>query len=186
MRETPDRILEAAERSMNRFGLAVSMSDVAADAGLSRGSLYRYFGDRDGLVRAVLDRTADRFVAAATERMARRRTLSGEFAEVARFVADTSRRVAPRGARRDTPLALVVVRNSSWLAERWMVLWAGRLDEAVDRGEVRADIDRHAAAEWLTRVLLSFAVAPQVAVDPHDHRALRRFVDRGLLRGLAA
>ena len=177
---------------MNRFGLAVSMSDVAADAGMSRGSLYRYFGDRDALVRAVLERAADRVVADAVERMGRRRSLSGQFAEAVTFVAETARRLGGEGrgrrvaARRDTPLAQVVVRSPTWLAERWMAVWEERLEEAAARGEVRADIDRRAAAEWLTRVLLSFAVAPQVAVDPADHRALRRFVDRGLLRGLAA
>ena len=50
---------------MARYGLRVSMRDVAAEAGLSRGSVYRYFRDRDALVDAVLERTADRFVAAA-------------------------------------------------------------------------------------------------------------------------
>jgi AcrR family transcriptional regulator len=192
MRETPDRILEAAERCMNRHGFAVSMGDVASEAGLSRGSVYRHFGDRDALAAAVLARTADRFLAAAAAQVDRRRTLSGQFAEAISLVALRARDLRVEGdgsrgsARRDTPLALVLVRGTSSMAERWMEFWAQRLDAAKARGEVRADLDGRLAAEWLARMLLSFAVAPEVEVDPDDHRAVRRFVDHHLLQGLAA
>ena len=67
MRETPDRILDAAERCMNRYGLGVSMRDVATEAGLSRGSLYRYFGDRETLVEATYRNETARLCAAAPE-----------------------------------------------------------------------------------------------------------------------
>jgi len=176
---------------MNRYGLAVSMGDVASEAGLSRGSVYRHFGDREVLVRAVLDRAADRFVALAAEQIDRRRTLSGQFAEAISFVAASARRVDAAGTRRSgtrrtTPLAHVLVRDATLTTERWMAFWAERLDAARDRGEVRADVDRRGAAEWLTRVLLSFAAVPEIEVDPDDHRAVRRFVDSHLLQGLAA
>lgn len=177
---------------MNRYGSAVSMGDVASEAGLSRGSVYRHFGDRDALVTAVLARTADRFLASAAARVDRRRTLSGQFAEAITLVANRARDVdaesggAPASARRDTPLALVLVRDTSSMAPRWMEFWAQRLDAAKARGEVRADLDGRVAAEWLARMLLSFAVAPEVEVDPDDHRAVRRFVDHHLLQGLAA
>jgi AcrR family transcriptional regulator len=191
MSDTADLILEAAERCMNRYGIAVSMGDVASEAGLSRGSLYRHFGQRDGLVRAVLARTADRFIAGAAERIDRRRTLSAQFAEAIAVVATSAQRLEREGGTRrrsvrDTPLALVLVPNTDLLTQRWMRFWGDRLGPARERGEVRRDIDRRGAAEWLTRALLSFAVAPRIEVDPSDHRAVRRFVDRNLLRGLAA
>lgn len=176
---------------MTRFGVAVSMSDVASEAGVSRGSLYRHFGDREHLVRAVLARTADRFVASAAVRVDRRRTLSAQFAEAVAYVTVTVQRLerdrgAGRRSVRSSPLAIVVVEHADWAAERWMAFWEARLGPACERGEVRADVDRRGAAEWLTRALLSFAVAPEIEVDPADHRAMRRFVDRNLLRGLAA
>lgn len=50
------RILEAAERLFTDRGVAaVSMDDVAAAAGVGKGTLYRRFGDRAGLGIAVLD-----------------------------------------------------------------------------------------------------------------------------------
>ena len=65
-RGTEERILDAAERCMGRLGLGrVSMTDVAAQAGVSRGSVYLHFGDRASLVDAVLARVATRFVASS-------------------------------------------------------------------------------------------------------------------------
>ena len=50
------RILEAAERLFKDRGVTgVSMDDVAAEAGVGKGTLYRRFGDRAGLGIAVLD-----------------------------------------------------------------------------------------------------------------------------------
>ncbi len=50
------KILEAAERLFAEHGTdAVSMDAVADAAGVGKGTLYRRFGDRSGLARAILD-----------------------------------------------------------------------------------------------------------------------------------
>ncbi len=56
-----DRLLEAATRVIAERGYAgLSTNRVAAEAGVSVGSLYRYFGDKDDLVRELRVRsTAD-------------------------------------------------------------------------------------------------------------------------------
>jgi AcrR family transcriptional regulator len=55
-RRNRQRILCAAARLIEREGLgAVSMDDVAAEAGVGKGTLYRRFGDRATLVRALVD-----------------------------------------------------------------------------------------------------------------------------------
>jgi AcrR family transcriptional regulator len=49
------RILHAAERLFAERGVeAVSMDDVARAAGVGKGTLYRRFGDRSGLARALV------------------------------------------------------------------------------------------------------------------------------------
>jgi AcrR family transcriptional regulator len=54
-RRNRERILCAAERLIARDGLGcVSMDDVAAEAGVGKGTLYRRFGDRASLLRALL------------------------------------------------------------------------------------------------------------------------------------
>jgi AcrR family transcriptional regulator len=55
-RRNRERILCAAERLFRDCGVeGVSMDDVAAAAGVGKGTLYRRFGDRSALVRALFD-----------------------------------------------------------------------------------------------------------------------------------
>ena len=50
------RILTAARRILADHGAAgLSMNSVAAAAGVGKGTIFRRFGDRDGLLRALLD-----------------------------------------------------------------------------------------------------------------------------------
>jgi AcrR family transcriptional regulator len=49
------RILDACERLFSERGVEnVSMDDIAAEAGVGKGTLFRRFGDRAGLARAVI------------------------------------------------------------------------------------------------------------------------------------
>jgi AcrR family transcriptional regulator len=58
-----DRILSAASRlfGTQRFH-EVRMEDIAAEASVGKGTLYRYFSDKEELYRAMLGRSSDRFV----------------------------------------------------------------------------------------------------------------------------
>ena len=62
------------------------MRDVAGAAGVSRGIVYRYYADRDALVAAVLERTADRFVGRAAEVVDAAGRLADQVAEAAVFI----------------------------------------------------------------------------------------------------
>jgi AcrR family transcriptional regulator len=48
------RILEGARAAFARDGMATTMADVAAAAGVSQGLAYRYFASKEELVRALL------------------------------------------------------------------------------------------------------------------------------------
>jgi AcrR family transcriptional regulator len=55
-RRNRERILCAAARLVQERGIdAISMDEVAAEAGVGKGTLYRRFGDRSSLVRALID-----------------------------------------------------------------------------------------------------------------------------------
>jgi AcrR family transcriptional regulator len=59
-RATRERILQAAAELVAEKGAAgMSLDDVRARTGASRSQLYHYFDDRDDLVHAVIDVTAD-------------------------------------------------------------------------------------------------------------------------------
>ncbi|WP_263141578.1 TetR/AcrR family transcriptional regulator [Pseudomonas sp. RIT-PI-AD] len=66
-----EAVLDAAAELLAREGLAgVTMHSVAKGAGASIGSLYHFFADRDGLLRALADRH-ERALAAITAELAR-------------------------------------------------------------------------------------------------------------------
>jgi AcrR family transcriptional regulator len=49
-------LLDAAHRVIRRDGPAVSMDDVAAEAGITKPILYRHFGNKGGLYKALAER----------------------------------------------------------------------------------------------------------------------------------
>jgi AcrR family transcriptional regulator len=60
-------ILAAATRLIGERGIdAVSVDDVASAAGVGKGTVFRRFGDKAGLVRAVVDSTAASWIQAAS------------------------------------------------------------------------------------------------------------------------
>jgi AcrR family transcriptional regulator len=56
MAETRQKLLAAGRRAFGTIGYAASsMDDFTAEAGLTRGALYHHFGDKQGLLRAVVE-----------------------------------------------------------------------------------------------------------------------------------
>ena len=53
------RLLDAADRAIRRLGPQASMDDIAAEAGISKVVLYRYFGDKGSLFAALARRYVD-------------------------------------------------------------------------------------------------------------------------------
>lgn len=61
-RRNRERILCAAARLIERVGIeCMSMDDVAAEAGVGKGTLYRRFGDRSSLLRALISEPEQAF-----------------------------------------------------------------------------------------------------------------------------
>jgi AcrR family transcriptional regulator len=54
-----EQLLEAADRVVRRDGSAATMNLIAAEAGITKPILYRHFGDKGGLYRALAERYID-------------------------------------------------------------------------------------------------------------------------------
>lgn len=184
---TATRILAAAEQRVRRHGLhRFSMGDVAQAAGVSRGSVYNHFQDRDALMDAVLERVADRFVSESEAWVRRRRTLAGQVAEAAVFIrTHQDDPMLTVTAGEESLLASLLTARVDGLVARWIEFWQPYLADAEARGEVRAGLDRRAAAEWIVRLMLSLVVMPSTVIDLDDPDALRRYVQEFAVRGLA-
>ncbi len=69
--EARQRILAAASRCVDRDGaMHASLSDVAAELGVTRQTVYRYFASTDELFAALAQATADEFIGRIVDRTA--------------------------------------------------------------------------------------------------------------------
>ncbi|WP_219825432.1 TetR/AcrR family transcriptional regulator [Nonomuraea typhae] len=62
-------LLDAAERAIRARGPAVSMADIAREAGYARSALYAMFADRASVLTALSERHAERIYAAIADGM---------------------------------------------------------------------------------------------------------------------
>ncbi|WP_431040663.1 TetR family transcriptional regulator [Streptomyces sp. P1-3] len=62
-RQRRRELLEAADRVVLRDGPGASMNAIAAEAGITKPILYRHFGDKGGLYRALAERHTDALLA---------------------------------------------------------------------------------------------------------------------------
>lgn len=61
------RLVEAAKRRFAEQGASAALEQIARDAGVGIGTLYRHFATRDALIEAVYRQEVDTLVAAASE-----------------------------------------------------------------------------------------------------------------------
>lgn len=163
-----ERILDSAAQLFVEKGIeSTGMAEIAAAAGCSRATLYRYFENRTALHVAFVHREA--------------RTLGSDIAESVTEIVDPRRRleaaiVATVRAVRETPTL------AAWFSSADASI-AGRIANSSDvvnglgaamlRGEDDAD---RARARWVVRVVLSLLTVP--GADADDERTLvREFAD---------
>jgi AcrR family transcriptional regulator len=72
--ERKAQLLEAAIRVVRRDGPNASMDEIAREAGITKPIIYRAFGDREGLTKAVADHFADELAQTLGEQMEREDT----------------------------------------------------------------------------------------------------------------
>jgi AcrR family transcriptional regulator len=158
---TRDRLLDAALAVVARRGLArLSLDAVARAAGLSRQTVYRHFGSRDGLVTAVILREEEAFLTLVRDAAARhgdpRPAMEAALAAGLRAARDH-----PLLDRllRDEPAALLPYLTTSG----GPVLSAARPaieDLLAERLPHLSPSQVQRAAEATTRLFISFAVNP--------------------------
>jgi AcrR family transcriptional regulator len=181
--EMQERILDAALTCVGRVGLAkTTLDDVAREAGCARATLYRYFPGKQPLVGALVAREAQRITDALVATTSSCPTV--EDAVVATVTTGVAA-LEGHGALQTVLLVepevllphLAFHRADDFLRGASAAV-APALAPFVPEGRAER------AAEWLVRIVLSFACSPSPMVDLHDERSIRRFVNEFVLPGL--
>ncbi|WP_375387574.1 TetR/AcrR family transcriptional regulator [uncultured Amnibacterium sp.] len=71
------RILDVAEDLFAQHGRRVNVADIVAAAGVAPPTLYRHFGDKEGLIKAVSDRAAETAMARLAHALTRSSGIEG-------------------------------------------------------------------------------------------------------------
>ena len=182
------RILDAAARLADADGLVdLRVEPVAAAAGCSRATLYRYFDGKDALVCAVLADKAERLAGALAGQLTEVGDPADLIAEGILRSVDAVRRSGWFRASNDAGAAAKVARlggGPQALALAIAPLMRPLIDSAAARGHgLRADITPAEAAEWLVLTVIGMITMrmPVRRSRPEQASFLRRFVAYTLL-----
>jgi AcrR family transcriptional regulator len=181
-------ILDAAVRCCIELGMdRTSVMDVARAADVSRGTVYRYFPDREALIGAVVETGSQQYFADAATAMGSRSTLAEQVGAFAATAADTAVAHRSRDRVRDGDVALMrlIVADADATLGRTMRFLEPYVRAAVDRGEIPAATDVDDACEWLARVIISISSVPSSShFDIADAGSVAAFVERYAVAGL--
>ena len=183
---TEKRILDVALALFTRQGIsATTMSQIAAEAGISRVWLYRYFENRDAVVRALIGREAKRFLAGLIARDDPNMPVTDSVISAFDHVVVTLRShellqrvlltepevLAPFLASGTGPVLRIAVDSS-----------AGFLQARAGMSPAEA----RAVAETMLRLVMSIVVNNDTTIDFDDPRQRRAFARRIIPKLLAA
>lgn len=191
--EARERLIDAAEACLDRFGPAkTTLEDVAAEANVSRATIYRYFANRDELLLGVVLRELDRsndgslddFLASATGPDAAADVL----VESAAYLLSSIRANPKLQIFLNRDGAAAVSGASAAFFRAFADDVRPYLEPAQQRGVLRQDIDLDEAAEWILRCILSLLVVegPAARTPDDERRLLRNFLVPALVPSATA
>lgn len=163
-----ERILQAAKEAFTRFGADASLDDIAKQAGVGAGTLYRHFPARDDLIEAVYRSEVEK-LAAAERRFAETMTpLEALRAWMLLFVDHIAEKQIIASALNS------MVGGPSRLYEGSRGQIQAAIDALVKRAIKSGDIRRDLDPFDLLRALIGVA---HVASGPGWQQSARRLVD---------
>jgi AcrR family transcriptional regulator len=173
------RILDAAERCLLDGGFRSGRlhSTIAARAGLSRPTLYKYVGDQDAISNALINRELTTFLKLLEPILEARAPIGEHLVTVLAFVVHHGRsHPLLRAALRDVPEQVLpsFTTRAGLLIEQVELVVRPHLQRRIDEGEL-PDVDPRLLIDALSRVAISM-VFTNGLVDLTDPDTLRGYL----------
>jgi len=163
-----ERILEVAKAAFTRQGANASLDEIAKQAGVGAGTLYRHFPTRDELIEGVYRNEVEKLAAAAArfaETMPPLEALRAWMLLLVDYIA--AKHII-------APALNSVVGGPSRLYEGSRTMIQGAIDELVKRAKKSGDLHRDLDAFDLLRALIGVS---QVGSGADWQQSARRLVD---------
>ncbi|BBY21995.1 TetR/AcrR family transcriptional regulator [Mycobacterium stomatepiae] len=183
-----DQILEAANQCFTQLGIQrTSVQDVARMANVSRGTVYRYFEDRNILIDAAIEFGAQKFYELVAAAMAKKSTLAEKLGAMAETHATIllDHRTRNRLMADDAELMRHMISDGDSAVRRSTQFLVPYVRDAQKKGEVGSGIDVTAASEWLARIIYSFSTVNEAQTfDMSKPETVRKYVEKFAVNGL--
>jgi AcrR family transcriptional regulator len=165
-------VLDAAERLMSEHGYeAATVAALKEAAGIPMSSIYHYFGSKDGVLQAVMERGSDRLLADLAVRttrprrpVERLRVLVQTFAEAFERNADFMRLLVAMAAQLPRSSEVLAVMNAVRVKARVVLRDEIRLAFGPDTDEAIADRLAHFAHVTIDGAFVSQQIEPDVSL----------------------
>jgi AcrR family transcriptional regulator len=161
-------ILEAAKEAFTRQGADASLDEIAKQAGVGAGTLYRHFPTRDALIEAVYRSEVEKLVAAQQKFAAAMPPMEALRAWMLLFVDYIAAKHII------APALNSVAGGPSRLYEDSRSLVQGAIDDLVKRAKRNGDVRRDLDASDLLRALIGVS---HMGSDTDWKQSARRLVD---------
>ena len=163
-----ERILEVAKTAFTRHGAEASLDEIAKQAGVGAGTLYRHFPTRVALIEAVYRSEVEKLAAAE-------RRLAGAMPPIEALRAWMLLLIDYIAAKHIIAPALnSVVGGASRLYESSRSLIQGAMESLVQRAKESGDIRRDTDASDLLRAMIGVSL---VGSGPDWQQSAKRLVD---------
>lgn len=181
------RILDAGEECIQRFGIRrTSMGEVARVGKLSRGSIYRHFGDKESLVEGVFMRRQEQFLNRTEAALEKEPTLADKLTQsVVLGRKDMREGIFARLAETEPETVAMMFQDPAFY-QRSVSFWPAHIRMAQQCGEISRDVDVATATDLVMRLAVSMVMYPHMGVELKTRPSIRAYLERVLLQGLGA
>ncbi len=181
------RILDAGEQCIHRFGIRrTSMGEVARVGKLSRGSIYRYFKDKESLVEGVFRRRQESFLNQTEAQLEREATLVDKLTRTVLAGRKNMQEGIFASLAEIEPETVAMMFLNPRFYRRSVSFWPPHVRIAQEAGEIGEGVDVGVATDLIMRLAVSLVMFPEMGVALKSHRALRAYIQQVLSRGLGA
>lgn len=181
------RILDAAEQCIHRFGIRrTSMGEVARVGKLSRGSIYRHFGDKDALVEGVFRRQQMQFLNRAEAALEKESCLVDKMTLSVMLGRQDMRQGIFASLAETEPETVAVMFLESRFYTRSVRFWPPHIRMAQESGEIRADVDVDVATDFVMRLAVSLVLFPHLGAPLDEEDQVREYFRRVVTMGLGS
>lgn len=186
--EARAHLRRVAEECFERYGVhRVTMDEIAAAAGISRPTLYRYFGDRDSLIKSIVEHRSNKLVGRVHRLLEDHEELTEKLVAGLLHVADAGHSdqfildLLRSASEHFTSTLMLPEGTATAFAE---AVWAPVFKLAADAGALPADFDERKAYRWLISINFMLLGWPDYAQLSEEYKRdmLRRFVVPAFVR----